>query len=61
MIGDDLVCRFKWALHGLTVASAELEVEFARGQNAALDRAVAMVIAPILEQQARLVSERSRS
>lgn len=60
MIGDDEVCNFKWTLQGLTVKAAELEVEFERDQRAGLDRGLAIVLAPILEQQARLVSERSR-
>jgi hypothetical protein len=60
MIGDDEVCKFKWALQGLTVLTAELEVEFGRDQRAGLDRGLAMILAPILEQQARLVSERAR-
>jgi hypothetical protein len=60
MIGDAEVCKFKWALLGLTVTSAELDVEFTRDQGTGLDRALAMILAPILEQQARLVSERAR-
>jgi hypothetical protein len=60
MIGDVEVCRFKWALLGLAVTSAELDVEFERDRSAGLDRGLAMILAPILEQQARLVSERAR-
>jgi hypothetical protein len=60
MIGDEEVCKFKWALQGLTVMAAELEVEFERDPRAGLDRGLAIMLAPILEQQARLVSERSR-
>jgi hypothetical protein len=60
MIGDDEVCNFKWALQGLTVMGAELEVEFERDRSAGLDRGLAIILAPVLEQQARLVSERSR-
>jgi len=60
MIGDDEVCKFTWALQGLTVLTAELDVEFTRDQSAGLDRGLAMILAPILEQQARLVSERAR-
>jgi hypothetical protein len=60
MIGDDEVCKFKWALLGLTVVTAELDVEFGRDRKAGLDRGLAIILAPILEQQARLVSERAR-
>jgi hypothetical protein len=59
MIGAEEVCKFKWALHGLSVASAELEVEFNRHDSSGLDRRLAMILAPILEQQARLTSERA--
>ena len=50
MIGQHEACRFKWALHGLSVMSAELEVECAGDGPARLDRALAIAIAPILEQ-----------
>jgi hypothetical protein len=60
MIGEREVCVFRWALTGLTVVSAELEIEFARG-DISFDRSLAVAIAPILEQQARMISERSRS
>ena len=61
MIGQQEACRFKWALHGLSVMSAELEVDCAGDGPARLDRALAIAIAPILEQQARMTSERARS
>lgn len=60
MIGQQEACRFKWALHGLSVMSAELEVDCAVDGPAQLDRALAVAIAPILEQQARMTSERAR-
>lgn len=55
--GQD-VCRATWAKHGLTIHSAELQVEFLPGADLQLDRSLVMAIAPILEQQARLKSER---
>ena len=61
MIEQHEVCRFKWALHGLSVMSAELEVDCAGDGPARLDRALAIALAPILEQQARMTSERARS
>jgi hypothetical protein len=60
MIGEREACVFRWALNGLTVVSAELEIEFPR-DDTSFDRALAFAIAPILEQQARMTSERSRS
>ena len=60
MIGDAEAVRFKWALAGLSVYSAQLEVEFLTPpQQHSLDRVLAIAIAPILEQRSRLVSERS--
>ena len=61
MVGEHEVCRFKWTLNGLSVASAELEVEFLPVSGVPFDRALALALAPILEQKARLASERSRS
>jgi hypothetical protein len=60
MIGEREVCVFRWALNGLTVVSAELEIEFSR-DDTSFDRALAVAIAPVLEQQARMISERARS
>jgi hypothetical protein len=62
MMGEREVVRFKWALAGLSVSSAELEVEFLASsgeERPSLDRVLAIAIAPILEQRARLVAERS--
>jgi hypothetical protein len=61
MIGQHEACRFKWALSGLSVMSAELEVDCAADGPVRFDRALALAIAPILEQQARMTSERARS
>jgi len=60
-VGESEVCVFKWALAGLGVTAAQLEIVFRSEAIAAagLDRALAVAIAPILEQQARLVSERA--
>ena len=57
-VGAQDVCRATWAKHGLTIHSAELQVEFVPGADLRLDRSLVMAIAPILEQQARLKSER---
>jgi hypothetical protein len=56
--GDDVVCRFTWALQGLSVASAGLELEFLRGLDAGFDRALAVALAPILEHRARRAAGR---
>jgi hypothetical protein len=59
-VGDSEVCHFKWALAGLSTSAAQLEIVF-RDDGAAwprLDRGIAVAIAPILEQQARLANER---
>jgi hypothetical protein len=60
LIGDAEVCQFKWALAGLSVTSAQLEIVFPDQTPAGplLDRALALAIAPVLEQQARMTSER---
>ena len=56
-MNGDPVCRFRWAMQGLTVASAALDVEFLTNADAGLDRALAMALAPILEHKARRASE----
>jgi len=58
-IGDREVCRFTWARQGLSVFSAELEVDFPNTDGLPFDRALGMAIAPMLEHKARLASERS--
>ena len=55
MIGETETVRFKWALAGLTVYSAQLEVEFLTSpQQPSLDRVLAIAIAPMLEQRLRI-------
>lgn len=58
-VGESEVCRFKWALAGLSTAAAQLEIVFPDGASAAssLDRGIVVAIAPILEQQARIANE----
>jgi hypothetical protein len=56
-IDNKAVCLFSWAIAGVTVHSAVLDVEFPPGVDARLDRSLAIAIAPILEQKARLTSE----
>jgi hypothetical protein len=58
-VGDAEVCQFKWALAGLSVSSAQLEIVFLDRASAApgLDRGIIVSISPILEQQARIANE----
>jgi hypothetical protein len=51
MAGHD-VCRFTWNV-GLTVGSSEMEVEFLPAGEERFDRALAMALAPILEDRVR--------
>jgi hypothetical protein len=55
--GEQVVCRFTWAMHGLSVASATLDVEFLPGCDAYLDRSLAIALAPLLEHKGRRKSE----
>jgi hypothetical protein len=57
-VGEHAVCRFTWAMHGLSVASAGLDVEFLPAAEGRLDKALAMALAPILEHKARRANER---
>ena len=57
--GDDDLCRFTWGFQGVTVHSAEMEVEFLSASNGRLDRAMAIALGPILEQRARRTSRQS--
>jgi hypothetical protein len=50
------VCRFTWAMQGLSVLSAGLDVEFLT-PDPPFDRALAIAIAPVLEHKARRASE----
>jgi hypothetical protein len=58
-VGESEVCRFKWALAGLSTAAAQLEIVLLDGARAvpSLDRGIVVAIAPILEQQARIANE----
>ena len=58
-VGQSEVCKFKWALAGLTTSAAQLEIVFLDGTSAAssVDRGIVVAIAPILEQQARIANE----
>ena len=62
-VGDAEVVRFKWAMEGFSTTSAQLEVEFLSSTPDApsLDGVLALAIAPILEQRARIANERGRS
>jgi hypothetical protein len=55
--GEQVVCRFTWAMHGLSVASAALDVEFLPGCDAYIDRTLAIALAPLLEHKGRRKSE----
>ena len=57
-VGEHAVCRFTWAMHGLSVASAGLDVEFLPAAEGRLDKALAMALAPVLEHKARRANER---
>jgi hypothetical protein len=50
------VCRFTWAMRGLTVASSGIDVEFEPAADGTLDRGFAIAIAPVLEHAARRAS-----
>lgn len=54
--GEQEVCRFLWGFAGLTVASAELQIEFLPGAEAQFDKGLAIALGPILEEQARRAS-----
>jgi hypothetical protein len=55
--GEQVVCRFTWAMHGMSVASAALDVEFLPGCDAFVDRALAIALAPLLEHKGRRASD----
>ncbi len=52
------VCRFTWAMQGLGVWTAEMDVEFADAGTRRIDPAYAMALAPILEAKIRRTSQR---
>lgn len=57
-VGEHAVCRFTWAMHGLSVASAGLDVEFLPAAESRLNKALAIALAPLLEHKARRANER---
>lgn len=56
-VGEREVCRCVWGFLGATVASAELQVEFLPGVEPRFNRALAIVLGPVLEQRARRASQ----
>ena len=56
--GDREMCRFTWALQGLSVNSAEMDVEFLEGWDGRFDRVLAIALAPMIEHRARLARQR---
>jgi hypothetical protein len=55
--GEREICRFVWGFMGMTVSSAELQIEFLGGADARFSRALAIAIGPILEHRARRSSQ----
>jgi hypothetical protein len=55
---DREMCRFTWALHGLSINSAEMDVEFLEGWDGRFDRVLAIALAPMIEHRARLARQR---
>jgi hypothetical protein len=55
-VNGSAVCRFTWAMQGLTVTSSGLDVEFEPAADRTIDRAFAIAIAPVLEHAARRAS-----
>jgi hypothetical protein len=60
-IDDDEICRFTWGTQGWTAFSAELLVEFRPALGSRIDRRLLMMLAPLLERQARGYGERADS
>jgi hypothetical protein len=58
---DEEVCRFTWGTQGWTAFSAELLVEFHPTLKTRIDRRLLMVLAPLLERQARGYGDRADS
>jgi hypothetical protein len=52
------VCRFTWTLGGISPSTTELEIEFLPECDRLFDRALAIAIAPLLEEQARRSRQR---
>jgi len=57
-VGEHARCRYTWAMQGVSVASAALDVEFLPGSDRTIDKALAMALALILEHKARRANER---
>lgn len=51
------ICRFSWHLGSRDALNPELEIEFAPDADGRLDRAVAIALGPLLEQDARLAHQ----
>ena len=60
-IDDEEICRFTWGTQGWTAFSAELLVAFRPALGSRIDRRLLMVLAPLLERQARGYGERADS
>ena len=58
-LDDEEICRFTWSTRGWTAFSAELLVEFRTALGTRLDRRLLMILAPLLERQARGYGERA--
>jgi hypothetical protein len=59
--GEHEVCRFVWGFLGMTVSSAELQIEFLSGADGRFHKAFAIVLGPILEHRSRRKSRWSSS
>jgi hypothetical protein len=57
-VAERAVCTFNWALGGASVASTGVDVEFHPGSDTHLDRALAIALAPIIEEKARRAAQR---
>ncbi len=55
------VCHYTWAMHGLGVWTAALDVEFLNHAVGRFDRSLAIALARLLEQHARRDSQRYSS
>jgi hypothetical protein len=55
-VNDVKVCRFTWAMQGLGVWTAEMDLEFSGAGTGLIDPAYAVALAPILEAKARRTS-----
>ena len=60
-VGAREVCRFTWAMQGLSIHSAELDIEFAPDADVPFDRALMMALAPLLDERAQINERRART